>query len=596
MGIVSKLFILTFGLCMCILITIFIWQTFFFQYYYASRKITDIKSHIESFQQLYQENAGDVNRIQTIQSDFYRDYGIWIAVLDDVGHIKYSDDFYLEVEKDQIIVIDENNNDIQLELTKIPLYHLMNLEDYSQMGEVWSDLNGTTFHAQGIVEESYFIPIFLSLYSDTLYQYTSFKNHILYETISESDSRYNLVMGNIKNHSLPDLKQTSSWIYQYPIFLEQMQEFQAALLSKDEEVPIVLQSFDYEKNGVDYKVIIQPIKESQGNITYIFTMTSFQPVIDAVEILQSYYIYVVLLALVLIFLSSLYYSRRIAKPLLDVNAVTERIVHLDFTEKLNRSSKDEIGDLSRNINKLSDTLHSYILKLHHDIEKEKELETIRKDFISNVSHELKTPLSVMKGCISILQDGVASHKRDYYFQALEKEVDKMNLLVVDMLELAKLESGTYKMEMHTFTLDKVIEEIVDRLAGEAAKKNLQLDLQISTIKVIANQSYIEQVITNIVSNAIAYTPPRERIIISVTVKGQKAKVSVENKGVHLTDEKIEQVWDRFYSGDVSRNRSFGGTGLGLAISRSILELHGVVYGVKNTDEGVIFFFYLNIQK
>ena len=123
---------------------------------------------------------------------------------------------------------------------------------------------------------------------------------------------------------------------------------------------------------------------------------------------------------------------------------------LDFSEKIPITTKDEIGDLSRNINELSERLHSHILRLEQDIEKEKRLENTRKEFISGVSHELKTPLSVIQSCLAIMKDGVASHKRDYYFKAMEDEVKRMDLLIVDMLELAKYESGTYTMDMDSF--------------------------------------------------------------------------------------------------------------------------------------------------
>ena len=120
---------------------------------------------------------------------------------------------------------------------------------------------------------------------------------------------------------------------------------------------------------------------------------------------------------------------------------------------------------------LSNKLHSHIGQLEQDIEKERKLENTRKEFIAGVSHELKTPLSIMKSCISILKDGVAEHKKDYYFQAMEKEVDKMDILILDMLELAKFESGTYNMKMDSFYIDEVIEEICEQLScGDREKR------------------------------------------------------------------------------------------------------------------------------
>ncbi|PGS71219.1 hypothetical protein COC69_25160, partial [Bacillus cereus] len=193
-------------------------------------------------------------------------------------------------------------------------------------------------------------------------------------------------------------------------------------------------------------------------------------------------------------------------------------------------TKDEIGDLSHNINTLSKTLYSYIHRLQQDIEKEKQLEHTRKEFIAGVSHELKTPLSIMKSCISILEDGVASNKKDYYFKAMSKEVDKMDILIIDMLELAKFESGTYKMEMDTFYIDEIIDYICEQLNADIVAKRLHVHKQISKMEVVANQSRIEQVITNFITNAIRYTPEHENIIISTIEENERVKVCVENKG------------------------------------------------------------------
>jgi len=354
-----------------------------------------------------------------------------------------------------------------------------------------------------------------------------------------------------------------------------------------------LQALDYKENEIKYKLFIKPIKDRDGATTYIFAMISLQPVDEAVDIIKEYYVYLILFVLLLILLTSYYYSKRITRPLLQINQTTQKISKLDFSEKIPFISKDEIGDLSQSINELSDTLHSHIKQLQQDIEKEKQLENTRKEFISGVSHELKTPLSVIQSCISILQDNVAENKRDYYFEAMRNEVKKMNLLIVDMLELAKFESGTYKMQMDFFYIDTVIEQICEKLAPEIAKKHLHLHKYLNDMEVVANQHRIEQVIVNFITNAIRYTPEHETIIISTIEEHETVKVCVENKGTHIQAEHLDKIWGRFYRGEPSRHRSTGGTGLGLAISKQILDLHGVSYSVSNTADGVLFFFHLN---
>jgi len=164
---------------------------------------------------------------------------------------------------------------------------------------------------------------------------------------------------------------------------------------------------------------------------------------------------------------------------------------------------------------------------------------------------------------------------------------------VDMLELAKFESGTYKMKMEPFYINQAIEDVRGKLSLEITKKELHVYTSVDRAEVIANPQRIEQVLINLLTNAIRYTPKGQDIIISTEKVNQQIKVSIENKGTHIESEQLDKIWDRFYRGDSSRRRSSGGTGLGLAISKNILELHGVQYGVFNTKDGVEFYFYLN---
>ncbi|WP_340009368.1 HAMP domain-containing sensor histidine kinase [Paenibacillus sp. FSL K6-0276] len=402
-----------------------------------------------------------------------------------------------------------------------------------------------------------------------------------------------MMSGTITKVRLPKGNESSSFMYTNRLFMERMKQFQANLLFDEDLEPYRQQQIlDFTQNDVKYKLFIDPIKDHNGQTSYIFSMASLQPVDEAVQMLKDYYVYMIALVLLLIVFVSLYYSRKIARPLLQINETTKRIANLDFSKKIQIKSSDEIGDLSRSINSLSHTLHSYIEQLQQDIEKEKQLESTRKQFISGVSHELKTPLSVMKSCISILKDGVATHKREHYFDAMEKEVDRMDLLIVDMLELAKFESGTYKMLMEPFCIDKSIETICDQLILQIAVKQLHLHTDLISVEVMANQNRIEQVITNFLTNAIRYTPDYEHIYITVREEQELIKVSFENKGTHIPAEQLDKLWDRFYRGDAARHRALGGTGLGLAISKNILELHGVSYGAMNTVDGVLFYFYL----
>ncbi|MDM5156967.1 HAMP domain-containing sensor histidine kinase [Bacillus sp. DX1.1] len=593
-GIVLKLFILTTALCMLILATIFIGQTIFFKQYYANRKVNDIQTNISSFERGYLNSGGNIESIRKLEQDFYRENNTWITTLDSDGNLKHADDFYLEVKLDRLSQKEFGKTNI-----KVPLYNLMGIEEVEN--EKLPHFSGLQISVYGINRDSTFVPAGLSLYKGG----TNWSNKPLNKKINDMQTKVKeekksadqvpstAFLGTITKIQLPDSKGMSNFLYKNTLFLESIKEFQAnLLLNESKDTNDSLQIIDYEKNDIKYKLLIEPIKEKDGSFTYIFAMASLQPVDEAVQMVKDYYVYIIAFVLVLIFLASFYYSKQIAKPLLRINDTTKKIAHLDFTERIPITSKDEIGDLSENINMLSNTLHSHIGQLEQDIEKERKLENTRKEFIAGVSHELKTPLSIMKSCISILKDGVAEHKKEYYFQAMEKEVDKMDMLILDMLELAKFESGTYKMKMDTFYIDGVIEHICEQLSLEIEKKELHVYKHVSPFEVIANQHRIEQVIINFITNAIRYTPEKEDIIISTIDEPNRVKVCIENKGAHIQEEQLDKIWDRFYRIDTARQRSKGGTGLGLAISKNILELHGVEYGVNNTEDGVLFYFYL----
>lgn len=610
-GIVLKLFLLTTTLCLFITGTIYIGQTIFFKQYYENQKVNDLKLSIKSFEKQYLRSNGNVQSIQQLEQDFYRTNNTWITTLDKNGNIISSNDYYVEIK----INDDKNSN----QFVTIPLYHLLKGED------VFKDTPTITIGEEvdlyTIEKNNIILPFYLYFAqndSDWLNQFIwtridnelqknskELKEYNLHEKITLSikyqyqyhpNFRINQFKGIVQNVRFPDQNNVSSIIYSNSFFMERISDFQTGLLFDGLNQFTKFTTDNYEKNGIKYKLFIDPVKDKNGSISYIFAMASLQPVDEAAQMVNDYFIYMIAFVLLLTILASFYYSIKIARPLLKINNSTRKIAGLDFSERIEYYSKDEIGDLSQNINLLSDTLHSHITQLQQDIEKEKQLENTRKEFISGVSHELKTPLSIMKGCISILKDGVASHKKDYYFEAMEKEVNKMDRLIIDMLELAKYESGTYKMKMEPFYLEKVIEHICHQLHLEIEKKQLTIHKEMTSIKVLANQHLIEQVITNYITNAIRYTPLNEHIYISTIVENEQVKVCVENKGSHIPDDQLEKVWERFYRGDTSRQRSEGSTGLGLAISKNILDLHDLQYGVMNTSDGVLFYFYLNMNR
>ncbi|MFB0846492.1 sensor histidine kinase [Paenibacillus oleatilyticus] len=599
-GIVLKLFLFTMALCMFILAVIFVGQTVFFKQFYVHQKVKDINAALQAYEQDYLNHASNTQEIAMLEQDFFQKHNTWITALDTRGNLKYADDFFMEIKLDRSEVSALSDKTIT-----VPLYSFINVEDFSSnktfltpwIQEVeWITIEGLIANNQPVIQR-------MGRSKSNLRDESRLENHQMvskeYEVVNRSNmiqyrEKYSpfLVEGTITKVRIPEGAGVSRYLNH--LFLDRIKAFQADLLYGDfKDATNANQIVDYEENHAKYKIFVDRIQDRDGNPTYLFAMTSLQPVNEAAGMIKDYYVYIIIGTLLLVLLASFYYSRQIARPLLRINRTTRQMADLDFSEKIPITTKDEIGDLSRNINELSERLHSHILRLEQDIEKEKQLEHTRKEFISGVSHELKTPLSVIQSCLAIMKDGVASHKRDYYFKAMEDEIKRMDLLIVDMLELAKYESGTYKMDVDSFYIDAVIERVCAKLASDIETKQLHLNTSLKPVEVVANERRIEQVVVNFLTNAIRYTPEQESILITTSEAQDTVKICIENKGTSIPEEQLEKIWDRFYRGEPSRKRSSGGTGLGLAISKKILEMHGVAYGVTNTSDGVLFYFQLN---
>lgn len=598
-GIVLKLFLLTTGLCLFILAVIFTLQTVFFKQFYVHQKVKDVNAALQTYEQNYLNNAADTQGMAKLEQDFYQKYNTWITTVDTRGNLKYTDDFSMEIKlapSDEIMFSNQTMT--------LPLYSVINVEDFGSDNPFltpWIQ-EGQEIAMEGLIMNGQ--PVIQRMGNPNLRDESHLENRHMVKKEYEIVTRYEnpiqyhekyptfLIKGTITKVRIPEGAGVSR--YTNHLMLDRVLAFQADLLYGDlEDSKNANRIIDYEENHVNYKIFVNRIQDRDGNPAYLFAMTSLQPVNEAAGMIKNYYVYIIVATLLLVVLASFYYSRQITRPLLRINRTTRQMADLDFSEKIPITTKDEIGDLSRNINVLSERLHSHILRLEQDIEKEKQLENTRKEFISGVSHELKTPLSVIQSCLAIMKDGVASHKRDYYFQAMEDEVKRMDLLIVDMLELAKYESGTYTMAMDFFYIDAVIDRVCEKLATDIEVKQLHLNTWLKPIEVMANERRIEQVVVNFLSNAIRYTPERESILIRLLEDRDTVKICIENKGTRIPDEQLEKIWERFYRGEPSRQRLAGGTGLGLAISKKILEMHGVPYGAINTSDGVIFYFQLN---
>lgn len=279
---------------------------------------------------------------------------------------------------------------------------------------------------------------------------------------------------------------------------------------------------------------------------------------------------------------------------------------LDFSEKCYIRREDEIGNLSNTLNFLSENLNEALtslkeanIKLENDIEKERALEKMRKEFVAAVSHELKTPISLIEGYAEGIKDGIfESDNKDYYIDIIIDESKRMGNLVYDMLDLSQLESGNFKLVKEEFFAHKLIESTIKRFSAPIENNFIDFKLNLEQdIKIYADWRRMEQVLINFITNAIRHTGEHGYIKISLEKLGNnKALVYVENSGKQISEDEMDKIWSKFYKIDKSGNRKLGGTGVGLAIVKNILMLHGYDYGVKNINNGVRFYFIVSLYK
>jgi two-component system phosphate regulon sensor histidine kinase PhoR len=217
-----------------------------------------------------------------------------------------------------------------------------------------------------------------------------------------------------------------------------------------------------------------------------------------------------------------------------------------------------------------------IVLVFHDITELKKLEQMRKDFLANVSHELKTPITSIKGFSETLLDGAAEDEklREYFLSIILKESDRMQGLIQDLLELSKIEQQGFKLNMGEVDMKPLLEEIVVILQNKADDKQIELDLQVDEHVIIPGDAYrLKQIFINLMSNAISYTPVGGRVRIALENEEEQIRVTVSDTGIGISQEEIPRIFERFYRVDKARSRNTGGTGLGLSIVKHLVEAH-----------------------
>ena len=354
------------------------------------------------------------------------------------------------------------------------------------------------------------------------------------------------------------------------------------------------------KTNVDYMNFYVTIPNFHGGdsaIYYVFIDTPLSAVDDAVSIFNDFVLILCAIAMIISGLVSVVLSSNFVKPILKINDATKSMADMDFSVKLDIKSKDEFGELAESINYLSAQLESKINELSvaneqlkKDIEEKEKIDIMRRELISNVSHELKTPLAIIMGYCEGLQLNINDEEKDYYCSVIADEAVKMNNLAARLLNVAELESGTY-LDMTEFNLAELAEARLKTMSYIFSEHGITTEFKTSGKSTItADYGRIEEVINNLLSNAQHHTPDGGRISVEVIGKKNRVICKIYNSGSHIPEESIDRIWESFYKVDKARTRKYGGSGLGLKIVSSIIDMHNGSYKAENTDDGVIFSF------
>ena len=369
----------------------------------------------------------------------------------------------------------------------------------------------------------------------------------------------------------------------------------------------IISEFQDQGTSIKY-ILISATLSNEYNVYIRMPITSIE---ESVKI-SNKFLYIIAVFVILfggIIISIV--SRRFSKPIEELETIAKGMSNLDFSQKyIPSEANDEIDNLGESINTLSkklegtiDQLRSANLELEKDVEEKSQIDEMRKSFISDVSHELKTPIALIQGYSEGLIENVNSddENRRYYAEVILDEATKMDKLVKQLLELMKLEYGKNSFNNTEFNVIELEREILRKSKVMMEDIEVEFDNQYGEIQVFADDFYIEQIFTNYITNSIKYATEingvkKIRIINEKKEDIGKVRITVFNTSEGLSEEELHRIWNRFYKIDESRNREKGGNGIGLSLVKAIMNNYGNAYGARNVAGGIEFYFELDLYK
>ena len=454
------------------------------------------------------------------------------------------------------------------------------------------------------------------------YQYM--KSNALKSVYNQINSYYN---GDIQIDDINDELDKISVSNNFDIIIKNDQNIVVYLSNKDflSNIRIIIDFWGINKKQ-EYQVIeesenidIMNIRDTDNRMNYIlltgkldngygvYIRLPLSSIQESVRISNRFLYLIAGIVIIVGGIAITYISKQFSNPISEINQIAKKMSNLDFSHKYVVTDDDEINELGQSINTMSNKLEGTInqlrktnIELERDIERKSKIDEMRKSFISDVSHELKTPIALIQGYSEGLLENVNTDEesRKFYAEVILDESNKMDKLVKQLLELTKLEYEQREFNNVEFNIVELEKEIVRTSKVMIEEKNVEVKFETDDfINVYADDFYISQIITNYLTNAIKHVKEidgEKYIKITNEIIDDKVRVTVFNTGENISEENLTRIWNRFFKADEARNREDGGTGIGLSIVRAIMNNYGNNYGVINKNNGVEFYFEIDL--
>lgn len=370
----------------------------------------------------------------------------------------------------------------------------------------------------------------------------------------------------------------------------------------------------------DEKYVVQQITDSRmqseylvlyGTLSdgcYVYMRTALDSIRESTAITNRFFVQIGCIAVLLCMIVIIIVSQNISRPIKDLSRISREMKELNFEAqyKPTKHITREVDELGNNMNELSAALEHTISELkaannqlQGDIRKKEEIDEMRKEFLSNVSHELKTPLALIRGYAEGLKEGINDDPGDieYYCDVIMDEADKMNTMVKKLLTLNQLEFGHEVIEMTRFNVTELIQGLMQSSALLASQAGVTMELENrEPVYVWGDEFKVEEVISNYLSNALHYASGEKKIRVYYTNRGECLRISVFNTGERIPEQDLDKIWIKFYKVDKARTREYGGSGIGLSIVKAIMDSFHQQCGVINHEDGVEFWLELECNK